>query len=121
MRKLILMMVLVAATVPVFAQPTEDHSRSIQELESEVSSLKSKVRSLESEMRSVKTRLDDAAIAAFFFAVFCAWWAQHTGRNPWAWFFLGLIFHIITAFVLLSKNAADERSKRPYLGKRLTP
>ncbi len=41
------------------------------------------------------------------FAFFCALWAQNTKRNPWLWFFLGLIFSIITAFVMLHKNSMD--------------
>ncbi len=41
------------------------------------------------------------------FAFLCALWAQNTKRNPWLWFFLGLVFSILTAFVLLHKNAMD--------------
>ncbi len=46
---------------------------------------------------------------AFLFGAFCALWAQNTGRNPWLWFFLGLIFSVITAIVLLAKNANDRK------------
>jgi len=46
---------------------------------------------------------------AFLFGAFCALWAQNTGRNPWLWFFLGLIFSVITAIVLLAKNANDKK------------
>ncbi len=41
------------------------------------------------------------------FAAFCALWAQNTNRNPWLWFFLGLIFNVIAVLVLLAKNAND--------------
>lgn len=50
------------------------------------------------------------------YATVCALWAQNTNRNPWLWFFLGLIFSIITAFVVLHKNAMDlqiSRSAKP--------
>lgn len=47
----------------------------------------------------------------FLFGAFCALWAQNTRRNPWLWFFLGLIFNIITVLVLLVKNAGD-RNRR---------
>ncbi len=46
---------------------------------------------------------------AFLFGAFCALWAQNTGRNPWLWFFLGLFFSVITAIVLLAKNARDRK------------
>jgi len=46
---------------------------------------------------------------AFLFGAFCALWAQNTGRSPWLWFFLGLIFSVITAIVLLAKNANDKK------------
>jgi hypothetical protein len=105
---LFLMLILIA--VPLLVQ-AQDDSAEIRSLKSEVSSLESKVRNLESEMKSITAKLDDAAIVLFFFAVFCAWWAQYTDRNPWLWFFLGLFFHVFTAFVLLIKNAGDKRMK----------
>ena len=44
------------------------------------------------------------ALVHFLFGIFCAYWAQTTGRNPWLWFFLGFFFAPITGLVLLSKN-----------------
>ncbi len=41
------------------------------------------------------------------FGAFCALWAQNTGRNPWLWFFLGVMFHVVAVLVLLAKNAED--------------
>ena len=49
----------------------------------------------------------------FLYAVFCALWAQNTGRNAWLWFFLGLLFSVITVIVLLVKNADDRKRQRP--------
>ena len=40
----------------------------------------------------------------FLFSIFCAYWAQSTGRNAWLWFFLGLFFAPITGVVLLYLN-----------------
>ena len=44
-------------------------------------------------------------LVLFLFGIFCAYWAQTTGRNAWLWFFLGLCFAPITGLVLLYKNA----------------
>lgn len=41
----------------------------------------------------------------FLFGIFCASWAQSTGRNAWAWFFLGWFFAPITGLVLLYLNS----------------
>ena len=45
----------------------------------------------------------------WLFGAFCALWAQNTGRNPSLWFFLGLLFSVITVLVLFSKNSNDKR------------
>jgi hypothetical protein len=41
-----------------------------------------------------------------------ALWAQNTNRNPWLWFFLGLIFNVFTVIVLLLRNSEDRRRSR---------
>src|SRR5687767_3242709 len=46
---------------------------------------------------------------AFLYGVFCALWAQNTGRNPWLWFFLGVIFSLVIVVILLLKNADDRQ------------
>ena len=43
----------------------------------------------------------------FLFGIFCAYWAQTTRRNPWAWFFFGLFLAPIAGVVLLYKNSKD--------------
>ena len=48
----------------------------------------------------------------FLFGAFCALWAQNTGRNPWLWFFLGLLFSVVTVFFLLTKNANDIQQRK---------
>lgn len=117
MKKIIITILLTALAVPCSVQAQNDYSgqRTIRDLKSEVSTLELKVRYLEQEVRSVKSKLDDAAVVLFFFGVFCALWAQNTDRNPWLWFFLGLFFHVITAFFLLSKNAAEKRIRKSGL------
>jgi hypothetical protein len=48
----------------------------------------------------------------FLFGAFCALWAQNTGRNAWLWFFLGLLFSVVTIFFLLTKNANDIQQRK---------
>jgi hypothetical protein len=81
--------------LPLSAQP--DASR-LDELERRVT---------RAEHRS---RGDQAAgVAMFVCAAFCALWAQQTARHAWLWFFLGLLFSVITLLVLLYKNSNDKR------------
>ncbi|NYZ62067.1 hypothetical protein [Luteimonas deserti] len=44
------------------------------------------------------------------FAFFAAYWAQQTRRNPWLWFFFGLILMPVAGVVLLMLNG--ERGRR---------
>ena len=70
-----------------------------------------RIGNLENRVVSLEQRLPvhaDGGVAVFLFGVFCALWAQNTGRNPWSWFFLGLLFNVITVLVLLSKNSNDK-------------
>jgi cell division protein FtsW (lipid II flippase) len=96
MRK-VLVTLLVIAAVSVLS--TAIAGAQDKELEDRVSRLESTAR-------------DDASVAAvfFLFGAFCALWAQNTGRRAWAWFFLGLLFNVITVIVLLSKNARERAS-----------
>ena len=48
----------------------------------------------------------------YLFAIFCAYWAQETGRSPLTWFFLGLFFAPFTGLALLSKNASESGSRQ---------
>jgi hypothetical protein len=43
----------------------------------------------------------------FLFGAFSALWAQNSGREPAGWFFLGMVFSLITVLVILVKNRAD--------------
>jgi hypothetical protein len=79
--------------------------------EERLSALEDRVARLESSVESKSS----GGLVLFLFGVFCALWAQNTGRSPWLWFFLGLFFSVITGVVLLAKNAND-RKRRPRGG-----
>lgn len=50
----------------------------------------------------------------YLFGIFCAYWAQNTGRSAWLWFFVGWFFAPITGLVLLHKNSGGRgASGRP--------
>ena len=89
------------------AQVVERLEEKIRRLESDVRRLKSENREIERTQR--KLLRDSGGVVVFLFGVFCALWAQNTGRNAWLWFFMGVFFNIITVLVLLSKNADDRR------------
>jgi hypothetical protein len=58
--------------------------------------------------------MDDFAktgLVFYLFAIFCAYWAQTTGRSALLWFFMGWLFAPITGLVLLSKNAQDRAQR----------
>jgi hypothetical protein len=67
---------------------------------------------LEALRRRVE-ELNDSGAVLWLFGAFCALWAQQTGRNPWLWFLLGLIFSFITVIVLLVKNSRGPDRGRP--------
>lgn len=48
----------------------------------------------------------------YLFGIFCASWAQNTGRNPWLWFFVGWFLAPITGLFLLWKNGRGQ-TRRP--------
>jgi hypothetical protein len=73
-----------------------------------------RIASLESRVSNLENRIPyqtDAGAALGLFGAFCALWAQNTGRNPWLWFVLGMLFSVITVLVLLKKNADDKKAK----------
>lgn len=41
----------------------------------------------------------------FLFGLFCAYWAQETGRNAWLWFFFGFLIPPVAGLVLVYKNS----------------
>ncbi len=68
---------------------------------------------LESQIQQLDHRIEGAGFTGgvcFLFGAFCALWAQNTGRSGWLWFFMGLLFTIITVCVLLYKNSQDREA-----------
>jgi hypothetical protein len=76
--------------------------------------LSNRVAQLESRPRTetIVHEKESTGAVLFLFGIFCALWAQNTNRNPWLWFFLGLLFSIITGLVLLAKNSDDRKKAR---------
>lgn len=62
-------------------------------------------------------------MVSFLFGIFCAYWAQETGRNAWLWFFFGLFLPPIAGIVLCIKNSSDKKevtsSLPPHLAQRI--
>jgi len=65
--------------------------------------------SLETRVTRLEQHINDPSGGAtlFLFGAFCALWAQNSGRRAWLWFFLGLLFSVVTLIVLLYKNSTD--------------
>jgi len=104
MKRLLLTAVILSVFfVPLHAQKVSQGTGS---LEVRVASLESKVGQLPGEL-----------FVTFLFGAFCALWAMNTGRNAWLWFFLGLIFSVISVMVLLYKQSNDVRAN-PSQGRR---
>lgn len=104
---LFLLVVVACPLASVRAQEASPSPGRVAVLEGRVSSLERKVRQLPN--RITVDHADGAGLVLFLYGCFCALWAQNTNRNPWLWFFLGLFFSVITAVVLLSKNAGDRQ------------
>jgi len=89
---------------------TNDLERLEQKIEyqnSEINNLKDQINS---ETMNLKNEIQGYApmfMVLFLFGSFCALWAQNTGRNPWSWFFIGMLFSILTVAFLLSINSKD--------------
>ena len=95
------MLVLLPIFVPNAVQADAQTDRRIAELERRINHLPT----------PIQTHGDNGALL-FLFGVFCALWAQNTGRSAWLWFFLGLFFSVITVIVLLIKNSEDLARRR---------
>ncbi len=92
---------------PAPAQADERGDRRMEELENRITTIENRVAHLPT---TIVSRGSDGAVL-FLYGCFCALWAHNTNRNPWAWFFLGLFFSVITAIVLLALNS-DDRKRR---------
>ena len=100
------------------AAAQEEVDRRLRDLEQRVTQAETVARVAESKAAGARSDANRAAsygVVAFLYAAFCALWAQNSGRNPWMWGFLGLLFTIITVIVLLVRNTED-RQRRPVAG-----
>ena len=92
----------------------------IRDLESQIQTMNQSIQNIQNKPVSHTTNTGGAVF--WLFGAFCALWAQNTNRNPWLWFFLGLLFSLIAVIVLLLKNAEDKKLPNPRLfseGRRL--
>jgi Na+/melibiose symporter-like transporter len=89
---------LAAALAPVPASAQDKTEERVKALENRVSLLQS----------AVENKAGIGGIV-FLYGIFCALWAQNTGRSAWLWFFMGLLFSVITVIVLLVKNSDDRK------------
>jgi hypothetical protein len=80
----------------------------------EVARLEARIKALEDrvarEESTIRDNSSDGAVV-FLYGAFCALWAKNTGRSAWLWFFMGLLFSVITVIVLLAKNAEDQKRR----------
>ena len=98
----------IAVSRSVVAQ--DDTSLQLQQLTHRITQLEEK----ENTPVQVVHR-ETGGAALMLFGAFCALWVQNTNRNAWLWFFMGLLFNVITVIVLLVKNSND-RAERRSLG-----
>jgi hypothetical protein len=74
--------------------------------------LERRVEALERRVEVPRTIIQEqgpSGAVLFLFGAFCALWAQNTNRSSWLWFFLGLLFSVITVIFLLVKNSEDRQ------------
>jgi hypothetical protein len=83
----------------------------VEDLNRRMDQLAARVNQLEAQKHTTFFIHENESQAAILFliGIFCALWAQNTDRNPWLWFFLGLLFSFLTVLLLLAKNSDDRR------------
>ncbi len=82
-----------------------DESRRLDQLTNRITQLESRP-----PTKTIIEEHQSTGGVLFLFGVVCALSAQNTNCNPWLWFFLGMIFSIITRLVLLAKNSEHRRT-----------
>jgi hypothetical protein len=103
--RLLLLCLLLWMSLPAAGQSVPDPA--IGPLKQKISQLETRIIELERLAR----KPDSGGVVLFLFGVFCALWAQNTGRNPWLWFFVGFAGSIVTVIILLMKNSSDRRHR----------
>ncbi len=99
----------------------QENSTSLQhnnELRLQMAQLKNEVAGLRLQLSNQKQETGSSnrgyaaiGLVLFLCGVFCALWAQDSGRRPWFWFVLGFIFPIFSMIALLIKNSEDIRKE----------
>ena len=71
-------------------------------------------RAEESSLKALRDNSSDGAVL-FLYGVFCALSGARTpAGGAWLWFFMGVLFSVITVIVLLYKNAEDRKRRRGW-------
>ena len=113
MRFVLILAAVVVTLAAADAQPDAD--RRFQALEERISRAEREAKDAEGQAARARSEADRAASVGsvlFLYGVFCALWAQNTGRSAWGWFFLGVLFSFITVIVLLVRNSDDRQRAR---------
>jgi hypothetical protein len=106
---LILAIAAVSGPLQASAQQKTTDQR-VEALEYRIAQLESSAKETSGQVAYLQTSVNQVSgggALVFLFGVFCALWAQNTGRSAWFWFFMGLFFNVITVIVLLEKNSGD--------------
>jgi hypothetical protein len=103
MRRVFVWLVTTMAVVCVPTRVTAEDS-----VDARIQALERRIAQQESPVRDNSS---DGAVVILY-GVLCALWAQNTGRNAWLWFFMGMVFSVITVMVLLYKNSEDRKRGR---------
>lgn len=113
-RAILIGTLLLAALSTGYPRPAPAHSsaRAQQDVNAQLERLTLRVSQLEARPQTLVRQDHMATGFLFLTGVFCALWAQNTNRNPWLWFFLGVIFSGLTLVILLANNAADRGKQR---------
>jgi L-fucose isomerase-like protein len=102
-----------AGLIPDASVDETELGRRIDQLDVKVRRIERGAKKTDSKTRElgrVQSRLLERSgegFVLFLSGAVCALWAQNSGRNPWLWLFLGLIFSVFAVLFVLSKNAAD--------------
>jgi len=92
----------------VSAEDIDKLDQKIELQSQEIANLRNQLTSETSRLKQYVNGYAPMAMVLFLFGGFCALWAQNTGRNPWNWFFLGLIFSVLAIIGLLVTNSNDQ-------------
>lgn len=109
MKRTFLMLLFIFCSLQYEALASETAAQAtVEELEQTIRSLQIRVNQLEmsqsNNTRNVTKERDSIAAIVALIGIFCAWWAKTTGRNAFVWFVLGVLFHFITAIVVIFKT-----------------